>query len=552
MVTARFYKNISRWRLERPRGIKLSVLEQISGSQSFASAVERFYTIRTQMLIGSLILFIWSLSPIGGQSSSRLLTIAKKADNTTGIVYYGYADLKYSAFIGASSWSNERSIVTSIYTTVLLSDPKSKRSWSDPWQSPRIPMLPRARRHDTDGSWRQVDSTALALGHDTYASLVGLKLQGLRFEDRTTQYDFNVSYSYIELTCSQARIFSSVEEADSFLSDKNFNLTARLLDDGWDVNFAIKVSWNNGTTDQGMATNALNHVPPLHLSYLSMSGVSEDFRFYLFECAPMTIDVETSMICTEERCTPIQQRQVPNPRPSVRSFPASINYSELMSIARILPTLAGKTRTDMASPTENYIADDEPVYGQQPRRMWNDTDMEVFSDRFTTIFNTVWQASLDPRTVINASLTDLPIFEDGVLPRGTNQTSARITSTRNVYSADVIWATVLITITIILQGLAIAGFTLQFLIRGPDILGFASTLTRDNSFVPVAGGSTLGGAERARALGDLRLRLSDIRSGEDGYIAVNSILAEHEGEKIGSAEGGGNNWRVLDKHRVYI
>ncbi|KAF6820664.1 hypothetical protein CPLU01_12689 [Colletotrichum plurivorum] len=178
--------------------------------------------------------------------------------------------------------------------------------------------------------------------------------------------------------------------------------------------------------------------------------------------------------------------------------------------------------------------------------------MKVFSDRFTTIFNTAWQAGLESPSIINASLTALPTFEDGILPLGTNATSARITSQRNVYRANMVLVAVLMFITLVIQGLAIAGFVLQFLIRGPDILGFASTLTRDNPFVPVSGGSGLEGTERARALGDIRLRLSDVRNGESGYIAVNAILPEREGDNVEGDEGRSQSWRALDKHRVYM
>ncbi|KAF6802333.1 hypothetical protein CMUS01_15383 [Colletotrichum musicola] len=247
MVTARFYKSLARWSLERPRGIRLCALEQISGSQSFASAIERFFTV-----------------PI---------SIESNVEATNSTFYYGYTDLQSSSYIGANAWSTERSMVTSIYTTVLLSDTKSKCAWSDPWQNLRIPMLPRTESNNMNGLWRQVNSTALALGHDTYASLVGLKVQGLHFGDRTTKYDFNVSSSYVEFTCSQARIFSSRDEADNFLSDTEFNLTARLnhSEDGG-RNSAIKISLHNNATGRFFGTNAVDHVPPLHLSYIARSG----------------------------------------------------------------------------------------------------------------------------------------------------------------------------------------------------------------------------------------------------------------------------------------
>lgn len=66
MVVARFYRNVARWQLERPSGITVSSLEQIVGSQSFASALERLIVVRARLLLGALILLSWAMSPLGG------------------------------------------------------------------------------------------------------------------------------------------------------------------------------------------------------------------------------------------------------------------------------------------------------------------------------------------------------------------------------------------------------------------------------------------------------------------------------------------------------
>ncbi|KAF6782919.1 hypothetical protein CMUS01_16692 [Colletotrichum musicola] len=133
-----------------------------------------------------------------------------------------------------------------------------------------------------------------------------------------------------------------------------------------------------------------------------------------------------------------------------------------------------------------------------------------------------------------------------------NMTSTTVSRTRDVYRANRPWVALLLLTTTVLEVLALAGFALQFLIKGPDILGFASSLTRDNRFVPVHEGSSLDGAERARLLGDLRLRLADVRAEEDdGYIAV-SAMAATSCELSGDEQVPGRTWRPLDKNRVYI
>ncbi|KAL6399367.1 hypothetical protein AUP68_17913 [Ilyonectria robusta] len=73
-VASRFYKNIARWCLEQRNGISLASLEQTFGSQSLAGALERLFSVRSQVSIGIVVLLTWTLSPLGGQSASRLLS----------------------------------------------------------------------------------------------------------------------------------------------------------------------------------------------------------------------------------------------------------------------------------------------------------------------------------------------------------------------------------------------------------------------------------------------------------------------------------------------
>lgn len=57
-VASRCFKNLARWRLESRDGIELGTLEQIFGSQSLAGAFERLLFVRSEVLIGLLILLI--------------------------------------------------------------------------------------------------------------------------------------------------------------------------------------------------------------------------------------------------------------------------------------------------------------------------------------------------------------------------------------------------------------------------------------------------------------------------------------------------------------
>jgi hypothetical protein len=84
------------------------------------------------------------------------------------------------------------------------------------------------------------------------------------------------------------------------------------------------------------------------------------------------------------------------------------------------------------------------------------------------------------------------------------------------------WLALLIVASVALLLSGIAGFWAKCTTVAPDILTYASSLTRDNPFIPLPpGGNTLDGIERARALKHVRVRLRDVQPGAPvGHIAL--------------------------------
>lgn len=130
-----------------------------------------------------------------------------------------------------------------------------------------------------------------------------------------------------------------------------------------------------------------------------------------------------------------------------------------------------------------------------------------------------------------------------------NQTEGVATARYDVYRANRHWVIILIIATLCLEVLAVAGAVLQAFIQGPDILGFASSLTRENPHVRLPpGGSGLDGPARARALGPLRVQLSDVSpKDEAGYIAFRTALSPEK-----PVWDDDRSWRPLGPKRLYL
>jgi hypothetical protein len=71
---------------------------------------------------------------------------------------------------------------------------------------------------------------------------------------------------------------------------------------------------------------------------------------------------------------------------------------------------------------------------------------------------------------------------------------------------------------------------LKFITTAPDVLGYVSSMTRDNPYVKIPPGATgIDGAARARLLRDVRVQLADVHThDETGHIALCSV--EDDGE----------------------
>ncbi|KAH7129016.1 hypothetical protein EDB81DRAFT_764164 [Dactylonectria macrodidyma] len=129
-----------------------------------------------------------------------------------------------------------------------------------------------------------------------------------------------------------------------------------------------------------------------------------------------------------------------------------------------------------------------------------------------------------------------------------NATRAKTTAKYDVYRADRLWITVVLTTTFVLQMIAILGLAMRVLIHGPDILGFPSSITRDSPYMPLlSGGSGLSGPERAKMLRHIRVQLTDVRPDDDiGYVAVIAVPSTDP------AEGGTRREKTVFKTQIFM
>ncbi|KAH6894710.1 hypothetical protein B0T10DRAFT_456936 [Thelonectria olida] len=489
---------MARWHLEQPHGIKLGALEQIFGSQSFAGSFQRLLFARTQLVIGIAILITWAMSPLGGQGSSRMLLFGNTTTiDKNGTVYYFHPSYQ-----------------TSHYTM---------------------------SRDIAVGKAYDVDQGALSRGDAYYASLLGIPIRGLDFANESTQsqsFDFSLETSYVDFDCGLVERGLDLENYKRRLNvgqldlTKVFDVTDQENFNTFTVNITGPGSW--GSWEK-------SNTPSLHLLYASLGQLSryEVYKgsFILFNCTMQTVTLETEMRCgprpSSTSCYARRQRRVHNQEAASSLLGNMIRSpSILRNLLNSFQRASGTAAIETASPTDNYLVGEQLPFAGQPWIFWNRTDIDLstFSRRLTTAFNTFWFATLNPFGQTSVSFcSDLGNVEEPTEYPGSeifmNSTEAVAKTTYNVYGANRFWVAVVLVTTSILEMLAILGLGLRLFIHGPDVLGFASSMTRENPHVPLPpGGSGLDGPDRAKFLGEVRVQLADVRAGDDvGYVALRAV-----------------------------
>ncbi|KAH7114688.1 hypothetical protein EDB81DRAFT_767833 [Dactylonectria macrodidyma] len=511
----------------------------IFGSQSLAGAIERLIFVRTQVMVGLLILCTWGLSPLGGQSAVRLLRVGTSNTVTNGTVYYTDPSYGMTSFSGFISSTEAIVAINALYTASLSSSVDRKRAPRDLWDLPRIPRGPHGTMDE--------DQVQAAQNDGIYYSLLGIKIFGLNFPgEENPQYDFDIESSYFDFDCDRVGTKIPINQSHKYFDTASFNLSY-LLQPGsaihsgpalhvygitFAANISVPITFNKTAI-------SLNEVPPGYMLYATLDRNFGDIsgHFALFNCSMERLVLRTHVQCgpspTSATCEATRQKRV-DYRYTTANFPPDPfeETSSHLNLVNNWRVSEGQTDLYRMSPTDNYLAGAAFPFSYQEEQNWTAVNVSLFSRRLTIAFNTYYQASLSPFNATNISFGREPSPEEVAATStsvygGLNSTLGRATTRRKVYRANRRWASSLLATSTVLEALALAGIALQFVVRGPDVLGFASSMTRDNAncaAVP-SGGTYLDGPDRARELRHLRVQLADIYPVEGkGYIALRAVF----------------------------
>ncbi|CAH0032769.1 unnamed protein product [Clonostachys rhizophaga] len=463
----------------------------------------------------------------GGQAGLRMVSSSEGSSKITGSVWYLQPGAHQSSFGLLEIEGATRDNIFALYSSSLLSSSKQRRSPSDLWDLPKVPQWTAA---STESSFRNIDTVALVNGEADYVSLLGTKVQGLEVTSSNVVYNFLITMPYIDLNCSantgmpfEANPYQTILQSLEMSPDLN----------------GSSFRANLGEDDESRLL-----FTSLHYS---------NAYFALFICSMRVLAVETEMQCapsnSSANCSPKRQRLLQSWERVEKIYGPS---NEMRKALKLWQHADSSSANYLASPIDSYLAGHLSPYAGHNLIKWSEVDVGNFSRRLTTLFNTYMSASINPM-----GHTDVSFSKSGKndpSPSGAilQTTPANATIVFNVYETSRTWVGLALTATLLLQLLAVLGLMLRVLVKGPDILGFASSMTRDNPYVNLPeDGSGLDGPDRARLLRRTRAQLADMRPEKEvGYITLRAVEPGH------STDGGKgykvmDNWRPFTRGRLY-
>ncbi|KAH8706100.1 hypothetical protein GQ44DRAFT_819031 [Phaeosphaeriaceae sp. PMI808] len=588
-LCGRFLRTFAIWLAEG--GTTIETLEKLLRSQSFVSAFGTAITLRSMNTISIPLLLLWFLSPLGGQSTLRLLHETNTTTTGPGSLYYSNPDAPFDLNQN-SPWF---SVVPTVLSASLSTSPIVRDGPVDLWNHPKIPRIHDveqdiAPNSNSTGKWFPVPD---GVNH-TYASLLGISVQGLV---EGTHSQSLVNYTYMTVDCSLRyranetavlRQLSSssvcinppfVEVNNGSAGTNALRTTKVYLQDKETTKineFLFKYGYNS-TTDRGNRTSCnstSNQNIKEQLYFLYGQNAYTTGMFHTYECVPRFFAVEAQLKCRSDICGVGKVRRVPNDMiqdavtqcadglldkpdqgrrlPCLSTTPKLLDNFVNYFIMSTTSYLTTSEVVNTYSIYDGFILGGNETYPADPKnRTLDSVSTKLMSERLTLILNAYWQAAswgplvtrMEPFKAPSDSELSASWKPNAMRLKGTiTRTNTTVSISRAVYKANIPWCLTLLFTTSVLIVLGILNLILSWLTIAPDLFSYAASMTRDNPYTNNPnGGSALGGTERSRLLKKLRVQIGDVRPYDKvGYVALRSV------EKRGEFSTG-----MLRKGRLY-
>lgn len=432
-------------------------------SQSVWGTVESQFLMQRFTIVGANLLFLWALSPLGGQASLRLMQRDQEA-------IYGSSKLRYmttgpagAIFSMATSTFQRGKFAEAgaLFNAALLAPQAIKTGRQDSWGNVKIPRY-EALDLSTMGSdgWLAAPSTVEV--PETYAALVGLPVAGLT---ATADSNFTMEYNYVYVKCGPfqqerypgthgtgdrtatnytkldlllpGQVWSNKSQPDlqpfdllggrsSFMLDSPRRLAKQTIRSTLPEDDVLL-----GRLDEFMGHHNQSRInqteieTPRELIFASVYGISRngvEQGLNIARCTLYQQHVEALVLCGGTQCavTHLRKSKTDDRPDTLTAFEA---FTVLDSFAREFPTAI--KFNEGSSPTELFMANTstfpfvQRVGNLIPTEAYADLSkvpVDEFSQRLSLVLNTYYQLSTQSSGYFGSLTSNLSAYGPDTLP----------------------------------------------------------------------------------------------------------------------------------------
>ena len=495
------------------------------GSRTLFGTIESQVLLRVFGFLGFSLLFLWALSPLGGQASLRLLSV--QSDTTNSTIQVRYMSTNQTTILFGASASMYLPFVTSLYSSSLLSAKQLGALPSDPWGNIKIPRIESLDPDEGPNGWRTVPPS-----HQDYSSFIGLPLINVSTSGQVT---FSMESAYLNWNClavTEASLNGPwTSQLDTPWGISNFSKSGAFhflsSQDPDILGQSIFLDTNTPFTNERATGSVSTPRRVLFGSQYARGIVLANFTVTQSR-------VESRVSCLDGKCAVTQMRNSQEDH-----LPPDFTFLENSTIVGYLFGYfgLGDGITALGRPTAMYIQN-------QTYNLPKDVDLvnvsaSDFSTRLGVLFNTFYVASLAPMAIPGTASPQASDYVPEIdwsqsigsidLRGSSNDGFASRLSTATVvqslpdrWNVSPVWLASLIISASVLFALGIWGTIAKYRCLAPDIMGYVSSFTRDNQFCSIdPPGSALDAFDRARLLKNAWVRIGDVKPGDStGRVAV--------------------------------
>ncbi|KAJ5109427.1 hypothetical protein N7456_006102 [Penicillium angulare] len=503
-IVGRMCRQLAHWELQR--GASVSKIQRFMGSTTVFGTVYTSWTLWSLNLIGIGLTLLWILSPLAAQASLRILSASHtKTSSSPRLDYLNFTGTDDLTDLSSWKWSNDPA--DEMFIGSMVTAKITKGSTTDLWGNVKVPLLSSLGNGSDSSDWITVTGDDVV-----YTSQLGVPIMGLLGNGSTST---TIETSYMDFQCYN-------------LHDMSFDSANISAID------VPKITYTNGTeTEAAVNWKSLNFAEGWEREKMQVAEANCTVTLQTISidmsCSRTGGNTRSQGTCAATRIRKAQPGNSALPR-ILSSAMVFNNFTE--SIHNAVPTGQVTTPTVLDYWMSN-------PYGTYPALTANITlyelDPQIFSQRLTQMINSFYMSRLGYRFMTRTSLTGLQLSASGdetIVKSDTGSAKFSSASGKGIHvnsdltlHTDPGWITAFILTIVVMVLASILTFYLGSTTLIPDILGYVSSLTRNNPHIPVSDVSVVvGGLQRTRLLGPMVLRMGDTTPGDDvGTLAVGRL-----------------------------